>query len=134
MDCVFCKIIEKEIPAQTVFEDKENLAILDIHPSAPGHTILFPKTHKEFIVELTEEEIASLFISVKKVCKKIEEKISPDGFTIGINHGKVSGQEIPHVHVHIIPRWKNDGGGSIPGIIKNNLKGSLDEIQNKLST
>lgn len=131
--CFFCKIINKEVPAEIIYEDENVIAILDIEPRAPGHTMILPKIHTENILDLPEEEIEGVFKGVRKVTELLNKSLKPDGFTIGINHGKVSGQTIEHLHIHIIPRWNNDGGGSIHDVVDNPPKESLEEIRNKIA-
>lgn len=119
MDCIFCKIIAKEIPSYGIYEDDHALAFLDINPRAPGHTMIIPKVHAVTLLDLPTAEIGPLFAAVKAVTAKIEKTLKPDGFTIGINHGDASGQTVKHLHVHVIPRWKDDGGGSIHSVVSN---------------
>lgn len=130
--CLFCKIINKEIPAEIIYEDVETLAFLDIHPRSSGHTVVIPKVHAENILDLPEGKVEPLFKAVKKITAMIEKGLNPHGFTIGINHGKVSGQAVEHLHIHIIPRWENDNGGSIHSVVNNPPKESLEEIKNKI--
>ena len=118
MDCIFCKIINKEIPNYTVYEDDQVLAFLDIFPHAVGHTVVIPKMHVANLLELSEEKIAPLFAGVKKVQEKLMEKLQPEGFTVGWNHGEAGGQAVPHLHIHVFPRWNNDGGGSLHSVLK----------------
>lgn len=133
MACLFCKIINKEIPADIIYEDGEVVAVLDIQPRAPGHAMVLPKIHVENISELPEKNIGSVFAAVKKTVGLLEKSLKPDGFTIGINHGRVSGQTIEHLHIHIIPRWQGDGGGSVHDTVDNPpKKEDLEEIKNKI--
>jgi histidine triad (HIT) family protein len=132
MDCLFCKIAKKEIPAEIVYENDKTLAILDINPHSPGHTMVLSKFHSLTILDLPEEEVGPLFSAVKKVTEMIQKALKPEGFTIGINHGKISGQVIDHLHIHVIPRFKNDGGGSVHSVVNNPPKESLKEIANKI--
>ena len=118
-DCLFCKIISKEIPAKIVYEDNDAFAFLDNFPRAPGHTMVLPKFHAENILDLPDDKIGPLFAAVKKVTQILKDKHRPDGFTIGINQGQASGQAIDHLHIHIIPRWYSDGGGSIHSVVNN---------------
>ncbi|MEK7590561.1 MAG: HIT family protein [Patescibacteria group bacterium] len=131
-DCLFCKISKKEISAQFVYENDGAMAILDVNPRAPGHTMVIPKIHAENILDLPEEQIAPLFLTVKKITDILNKAFQPDGFTIGINHGKASGQVVEHLHIHVIPRFTNDGGKSIHSVVNNPPKGSLEEIANKI--
>ncbi|MCK9187427.1 MAG: HIT family protein [Candidatus Colwellbacteria bacterium] len=133
MDCLFCKIASKEIPSSVIYEDDVALAFLDLHPLAPGHALVIPKIHAENILDLPEELIGPFFQSVKKVTALIKEKLAPRGFTIGINQGRIGGQAIDHLHVHIIPRFEGDGGGSLHSVVKNPPKESLEEIQAKIA-
>ncbi len=132
MECLFCKIIKKEIPAEIIYEDGKTLAILDINPRSPGHTMVLSKSHSETILDLPEKEIEPLFSAVKKVTELIEKSLKPEGFTIGINHGKISGQVIDHLHIHIIPRFKNDGGSSVHSVVNNPPAESLKEIKSQI--
>ncbi|MDO8504628.1 MAG: HIT family protein [Candidatus Liptonbacteria bacterium] len=132
MDCIFCKIGKKEIPADMVYEDNNSFAILDIHPVAPGHTMVLPKIHADNLLALPEEEIGPLFEAVKTVLGKLKRALGPDGFTVGINHGSVSGQEIDHLHIHLIPRFKGDAGSSINSVVNNPPKETIQEIAEKI--
>ena|SRR3989344_9175267 len=126
--CLFCKIAEKEIPASIIFEDDAAAAFLDVHPQTLGHTIVIPKEHRETILDTPENELASVFGAVKKAVELIKRKLHPDGFTIGMNHGKAGGQVVPHLHIHIMPRWNGDGGSSVHGVVNNPPKQSIEEV------
>jgi len=102
--CVFCKIAEGIFSCYKVYEDDFVIAFLDINPLTLGHTLVVPKKHVAKITELEDEEVAKLFKAVKKVAKLISEKLSPD-FNIIINQGEKADQIIPHLHVHIVPRY-----------------------------
>jgi len=132
MDCLFCKIANGAIPAQIVYEDKESLAFLDIHPLALGHLVVVSKSHAENLLDLPDNKVGPLFLAVKYLTGVLKKAFNPDGFTIGINHGKVSGQAIDHLHVHIIPRFANDGGKSLHSVVNNPPKDSLEEIAKKV--
>jgi histidine triad (HIT) family protein len=133
MDCLFCKIASKEIASSVIYEDDAALAFLDLHPIAPGHALVIPKIHAENILDLPDEEVGNFFKSVKKVTALIKEKLDPTGFTIGINHGRIGGQAIDHLHVHVIPRFEGDGGGSLHSVVKNPPKDSLEDIRKKIA-
>src|SRR3990167_7294111 len=132
MNCLFCKIVNGEIPSEKVYEDEVSLAFLDIHPMAPGHTILVPRVHAENILDLPEMVVGPLFLAVKKITGALSSALQPHGFTIGINHGKVSGQAIDHLHIHVIPRFNEDGGGSLHSIVNNPPEVPLEEIKKKI--
>lgn len=131
-DCIFCKIANKEFAAEVVYEDAHATAVLDIHPIAPGHTMVLPKIHAETILDLDDTEVGPLFTAVKRVTALLNEAFHPDGFTIGINHGKWAGQAVDHLHIHVIPRWKTDGGKSIHSVVSNPPTESLTEIRKKI--
>jgi len=132
MDCLFCKIVQKRIPAYIIYEDENVIGFLDIYPLSPGHAVIIPKVHAESILDLDDKIIAPVFESVKKLTGVLDKALSPQGFTIGINHGKVSGQAVDHLHVHIIPRFSGDGGGSLHSVVSNPPKNSLEEIKEKI--
>ncbi len=130
LDCLFCKIASKEIKSEIIYEDSENISILDIHPVAPGHAMTISKTHSENLLDLPDEKIGSLFLAVKKVTGMLKRALNPDAFTIGINNGKWSGQAIDHLHVHSIPRFKNDGGSSVHSVVTNPPKQDIQTLAN----
>jgi len=115
--CIFCKIIKKDIPHFGVYEDEHCLAFLDIYPRAKGHTVVIPKIHVETIESADAQTIATLFSGVQSAVQKVTEVLQPDAYSIGWNNGEVAGQAVPHIHVHILPRWKGDGGGNMHTII-----------------
>jgi histidine triad (HIT) family protein len=114
--CVFCAIVEGRIPSHKVYEDEKTLAFLDIHPSALGHTLVIPKAHIARVEDLPGEDARSLFAALHKIVGRIQEATGTPASTIGINNGRESGQEVPHIHIHIIPRNQGDKGGIIQGV------------------
>lgn len=118
-DCIFCKIVGKEVPNYTVYEDDGVLAFLDIHPHAKGHTVVIPKRHAETVFDMTDDEMKAVSLGMKRVMERIKSVLNPDGFNTGWNDGKAAGQVVPHVHIHVFPRWTADGGGSMHSIVKN---------------
>lgn len=127
---IFCRIVKKEIPAHVVYETEGTLAFLDITPSAPGHVLVIPKKHGDNISEFSEEELGKIMESVKVVAGKIEKVFNPDSITIGINHKEKKG--VSHLHVHLIPRWDNDQGRALQGVVNNPPKEKLDIIAEKI--
>lgn len=117
--CLFCRIGRGELPADVVREDKETIAVLDIHPRAPGHTMVIPRAHRETILDLSAAELHAVFRAVQRVTETLAAALKPHGFTIGINHGKAAGQAVDHLHVHIVPRYHGDGGSSLHGVVDN---------------
>ncbi|MBI2661998.1 HIT family protein [Candidatus Woesearchaeota archaeon] len=128
LDCIFCKIVKGDIPAYKVYEDAKVLAFLDVKPHTKGHTVVVPKNHAVRIFDLDDKEAGELFVSVRKVMDLLDKKLNPDGFNVGWNHNTAGGQVVPHLHVHIMPRYINDGGGSMHSIIKNPGKISVEEV------
>jgi histidine triad (HIT) family protein len=108
-NCIFCKIIKKEIPATVVFEDDDVLAFMDIGPIIKGHTLVIPKNHYDPITETPDDILAKLHITAKKIATAQMNAFGADGVNIMQNNGKASGQEVEHIHVHVIPRFDDDG-------------------------
>jgi histidine triad (HIT) family protein len=108
-DCIFCKIIAGEIPSFKVYEDEMFVAILDRFPSSEGHMLIIPKRHATDIFELNEAEAAGIIPLAKKKKKKIKTTLNCAGINIVQNNGASAGQEVFHYHLHIIPRYENDG-------------------------
>lgn len=106
-ECIFCKIIRGEAEGYIVFEDEVSLAFLDIRPLNPGHCLLVPKEHYETLMDVPDELIAPLFKNAKLISRAIELGLSVQGIFVGINN-RVS-QSVPHLHIHIVPRNRNDG-------------------------
>ena len=133
MDCIFCKIVSKEIPTKILYEDEYTIAFLDAFPVAKGHTLVIPKQHYAKIQDLPSEINEKLFNTVHKLIPKVD---SLQGSTlVAIHNGKDSGQEIPHVHVHLIPRSKNDSAGPVHSMFKDKIELSdtqYDSLVNQL--
>lgn len=128
MSCVFCKIVRGELPAYKIYEDSDTVAFLDIHPMTDGHTLVIPKAHAERLSELPPELVGVLFQTVQKVAGRIAQALHAPALNIGFNDGRAAGQAVPHLHVHIIPRFPGDGGGSMHSIIYTPQKRPLEEI------
>ena len=133
MDCIFCKIANKEIPSRIITETENSIAFLDAFPVSRGHTLVIPKHHYEKVQNMTDLDNIDLFNTVHKVISKI------DRFTgstlLAVHNGKDSGQEIPHVHVHLIPRHPSDQAGPVHDMFKERPKLSdkeLDELCTKI--
>jgi histidine triad (HIT) family protein len=109
MDCIFCKIVKKEIPSSIVYEDKNTLAFLDISPLNRGHALVIPKKHYETIADIPESEIADLMKVVRKVGIATQKAVGAHGLNITQNNGKAAEQFVPHMHFHLIPRFEEDG-------------------------
>lgn len=99
-DCIFCKIIKGDIPSFKVFENENYLAFLSIAPIKPGHTLVIPKKHSEYIFEMEDGELSGLMAASKPVAKILQEKLQPKTGKIGV---MVAGLEVAHTHIHLIP-------------------------------
>ena len=113
-ECIFCKIVNGDIPAAKVFENEHVVAFLDISQVTKGHTLVIPKVHKENIYELTPEIAGNLFEVVPRIANSIKEQFNPIGLNLLNNNGEQAGQSVFHYHIHIIPRYgKGDGFGAV---------------------
>ena len=108
-NCVFCKIVKGEIPCFKIFEDENVLAFLDINPVTKGHCLVIPKTHFENIFDISEDTLQKVTVATKHISVKIKNSLQADGIRISQSSGEEAGQVISHFHLHIIPRYKNDG-------------------------
>lgn len=106
--CIFCKIINGEIPSSKVYEDDDVLAILDISQATLGHTLVMPKKHYANILEIPSDEYTKVMLKVKDIANKINTTLKPNGINVLNNCGEVAGQTVMHYHVHIIPRYDNN--------------------------
>ena len=130
MNCIFCKLVNNEIPSLRVYEDDDTVSFMELNPSAPGHVMVILKKHGNNIQEYSQEELGKLMAGVQMVSKKIEKALEPDSITIGINHKERKG--VPHLHVHLLPRWENDKGGIIQSVVHNKPNESREAIAEKI--
>lgn len=128
MDCIFCNIIKGKIPTRKIIETDRSLAFLDAFPLTKGHTLVIPKNHYATIQEMKNEDTIDLFNIVKIMTGRIE-RLAPSSL-VAIHNGKESGQEIPHVHVHIIPRNIDDKVGPVHSMFKERPKLTDSEFEN----
>ena len=109
MACIFCDILDGKRGAHIVYEDEEHIAFLDKYPIDDGHTLVIPKKHYERITDMAYEDVGKLFSLVPKIAKAVLLGSGADAFSLAQNNGKAAKQIIPHVHVHIIPRYNDKG-------------------------
>ena len=128
MDCLFCKIINGEIPSKTIYEDDLVKVFLDINPNSNGHSLIVPKKHLQDFRELDDELLLHIHKLINKLYPIYKEKLHCEGLTI-CNNTEL-GQEVKHFHVHLIPRYPND---EIKMLSNKDILLDLEEIQNKLS-
>lgn len=133
-NCLFCKIVKNEINAVKIYEDNYVLAFLDIRPATKhgGHTLVIPKKHYELITDLPDDLLNKLSLVIKKLSKALLK--FGQGLNILQNNKIYAGQIIPHVHFHLIPRFKNDGGKIGEWKVNNYKEGSINKISNKIKS
>jgi histidine triad (HIT) family protein len=110
--CVFCRILANELPASVVVESDLVVAFLDIRPANPGHTLVLPRRHAESFTDLTPSEVAQVALCGQRVAAALKRgAVSCDGITLSLADGAAAGQDVPHAHLHVIPRRAADGFG-----------------------
>ncbi len=130
MDCIFCKVINKEVPGYFILGEKDYVAFLDIFGSTDGHTMVVPKKHGYSIFDYSEGELGVLMGGVQEIARKMKKALGTDSITIGINHEEEKG--VPHLHIHLIPRFKDDGGKVLQSLVSNGLKEDLAKTAEKI--
>jgi len=133
MDCIFCKIISGEIKTKIIKESSKSIAFLDAFPLAKGHTLVIPKNHHTKIQDMSSEENSDLFSLVHGVISKVDKLTGAT--LVAVHNGKDAGQEIPHVHVHLVPRDSSDSAGAIHSMFNSTCDLSdseIDDIYKKL--
>lgn len=108
-DCIFCKLANGDIPTNTLYEDDGFRVILDAGPATKGHALILPKEHADNLYQLPDETAAQVMVLAKKMVSKMTEKLKCDGFNLVQNNGEVAGQTVFHFHLHLIPRYSDDG-------------------------
>nr|HID59313.1 HIT family protein [Desulfobacterales bacterium] len=136
MECIFCKIIKGEVPSFKVYEDEKVFAFMDINPINDGHMLVIPKTHAENLFEIEESDFLAVMSVVRRLSLAIRRVLGPDGMNLMQLNGEAAGQVVPHLHVHIVPRWGGDGKGIcewelVPGD-RDKIKGLSKRIQEAL--
>ena len=107
-DCIFCKIVNREIPSKIIFENDFTLAFLDISPISNGHTIIIPKNHYSNLEDISDNDLSEVYKVAKLLAIKIRKALNVDGYNVLQNNFIAAGQVIKHFHVHIIPRSLDD--------------------------
>jgi histidine triad (HIT) family protein len=132
MDCVFCSIISKKTSAAHVFESDGFIAFMDKYPINTGHTLVLPKEHYQTISDMPLKDVGKLFSLSSHIAKAVIRAVSAEGFTLGQNNGEAANQIVPHVHVHIVPRFDNDSEKGRWPSRKTSSVQELSEIANKI--
>ena len=108
-DCVFCKIVAKQIPASIVHEDEHTLAFMDLGQVNPGHVLVAAKAHAENVYALDDAQAGAVFRAVAKVARAVRDAFMPQGLSVYQANGTAAGQTVFHFHMHLVPRYENDG-------------------------
>ena len=108
-NCIFCKIANGEIPSATLYEDKNFRVILDLSPASKGHALILPKKHAANLFELTDETASKVMVLAKQIAAVLQEGLHADGVNLVQNNGEAAGQTVFHFHMHLIPRYIEDG-------------------------
>jgi histidine triad (HIT) family protein len=108
-NCPFCLLVSGKIPSHQVFSDDAAVAFLDIRPASPGHTLVVPRRHVEHLWDADAETVAAVARAIHTVAELLRDRLEPDGLTMRQNTGAASGQDVFHLHVHLVPRWHGDG-------------------------
>jgi histidine triad (HIT) family protein len=132
MNCIFCDIIAGKKNAYLIYEDKTHIVIMDKYPIQLGHSLVIPRAHHEKIIDMPIDDVSSLFAKVPRVAKAILKATGADGFNIGQNNGRAANQIIPHVHVHVIPRYEKMSNPWKRRMIANDEE--LEKLSNKIKS
>ena len=131
-DCIFCKIIEGTIPSEKVYEDDDVVAFLDIHPVRKGHTLVVPRQHSEDFAGTDPAVLSRAIVSVQKVAAKVTAGVGAEGFVMAALNGPAAGQEVFHLHFHVIPRSTGDGAGVTFGPHEAYGEGEMAEVARRI--
>lgn len=132
-NCIFCRIANGDIPSRTIYEDDHFRVILDNGPATRGHALILPKEHYKDLSEIPEETAAEAMIVAKKVSALLVKQLHADGLNLVQNNGETAGQTVKHFHIHLIPRYENDGQHILwnPGKMSD---AELDEVAAKVNS
>jgi histidine triad (HIT) family protein len=135
-ECIFCKMVKKQIPVALVHEDDSTFAFLDINPIAKGHTLVVTKKHYENLLATDKNDLKVLIETIQKVSAAIVKAMGAEGFNVLMNTGEVAGQLIPHVHFHVVPRFKDDnvpiGNAPRGKYEENEIQEIMEKIRNEI--
>jgi histidine triad (HIT) family protein len=135
-DCIFCSIVDGDVPGRIVHEDDDSTAFLDVNPLAPGHVLVVPNDHLERLQDVPDNRVESLYRTIHDLVPAVEEAVEADATNVAFNNGEAAGQEVPHLHCHVVPRFAEDDGGPIhaafgdrPDLDDEELDGIADRIR-----
>ena len=129
-DCIFCKLANGEIPTRSIYEDEDFNVILDMNPATKGHALILPKQHADNLYDLPDDVAAKILPLAKKLATKLTDALKADGFNLVQNNKECAGQTVNHFHLHLIPRYENDG----QRILWNPTTPSAEELDATLNT
>lgn len=115
-ECIFCQIVSGDLPSYTVMSTDDAVAFLDVNPLAAGHTLVIPTSHRERLQDFSADEAGTFWQAVHTLLPAVESAVDADAITVGVNNGEASGQEVPHAHVHVVPRFDGDGGNPVHAV------------------
>lgn len=127
-DCVFCKIGVGQIPSHKLHEDASTFAFLDIRPLTRGHALVIPKRHAVKLEDLSAAEAQAVMLAIHRLAPRLEEAVGAPATTIALHNGKEAGQEVPHLHFHLVPRTAGDGGGPVHALFRTRPVVSGEEL------
>ena len=107
-DCIFCKIIAGELPANIVDEDERTVSFMDISPATRGHTLVVPRQHARDLLEIDPDELEAVIVAAQRLARRVKERLEPDGLNLLNSCGSAAWQTVFHFHVHVIPRYEDD--------------------------
>jgi len=110
-ECVFCRIRDGQLPAVTVYQDERTLCFMDINPLNPGHCLVITRAHAPTLYDADEADLGAAIVAARRVARAIRRALAPDGLNLLQANGPAAFQSVPHFHLHLIPRWANDGKG-----------------------
>jgi len=133
---MFCSMADGKVPTIRVYEDDGHVAVLDINPRNPGHTLVIPKKHYGSIMEMPEAEAGKLFQAVRRVAVAVRAGVNAQGISLAQSNGAVAGQRVPHVHFHVIPRFDTEGPPGLEELVpvKRMETGTLKALGDKIKS
>jgi len=135
--CIFCRIVAGDAPARVVAETEDAVAFLDANPLSPGHTLVIPRDHHETLGDLPADEGQAVFSLLHRLVPVVERAVDADATTVAFNNGRAAGQEVHHVHGHVVPRFEDDGLGPIHGLFDSRPRidrTEMDEIGERIAS
>ena len=128
VNCIFCKIVSGKLRARIISENDYAMAFLDAFPLSSGHTLVVPKAHYSKVQDMDKEYSCAVFSIACQIAATLEPTVRVNASTIAIHNGRDAGQEVPHVHIHIVPRSDNDGAGPIHSMFNSRPKLNNEEM------